>query len=185
MSNDNPPPEIVLVAHSNLTRVKELLAEDHSLLNIMYEPWQETPLGAASHVGNVPIAEFLLEQGAPLTITTAAMLGRKNDVAAFLEEDPAQVHTAGAHGISLLFHTALSGNVEIAELLLEYGADMKHPSHALQAAVGNESVEMVKWLLQHKPDLNAKNYQGLTTLQLAEQLDNQVIIALLQDSLKG
>src|SRR3990172_599835 len=101
---ENPsPPEIVLVSHGQLARVKQILAEHPDLLNVMYEPWVETPLGAASHVGNREIAEYLLGLGAPLTITTAAMLGRKTDVAAYLAADPAQANATGAHGISLLF----------------------------------------------------------------------------------
>ena len=59
--NAPQPPEIVIAAHSNLARVKELLAEDPTLLHTMYEPWKEDPIGAASHVGNRPIAEYLLE----------------------------------------------------------------------------------------------------------------------------
>src|SRR5262245_56477866 len=125
MSNQTQPPEIVLVSHYNLARVKELLAEDPSLLNIMYEPWRETPLGAASHVGNRAIAEYLLGQGAPLTVPTAAMLGQVDGIKAFLVADPANAHVTGAHGISLLFHGAMSGNIELVEMLKAHGASLE------------------------------------------------------------
>lgn len=168
MTNHPSPPEIVLVSHYNLVRVKEILAEDPSLLNILYEPWQETPLGAASHVGNRAIAEFLLEQGAPLTLPTAAMLGRVEDVRAFLATDPANAHTTGAHGISLLYHAAMSGNLEIVEMLKAYGASLDSAGHALQGATNYNHLEMVKWLLAHGADPNLPDYQNKTPLTVAK-----------------
>lgn len=168
MTNQTPPPEIVLVAHYNLVRVKELLAEDPSLLNVMYEPWQETPLGAASHVGNRAIAEYLLEQGAPLTMPTAAMLGRLDEVRTFLETDPANAHVTGAHGISLLYHAAMSGNVELVELLHTYGASLETAGHALQGATNYNRVAMAKWLLAHDADPNIPDYQNHTPLAVAK-----------------
>jgi len=174
------PPEIVLVSHFNLPRVKELLAEDPSLLNIMYEPWQETPLGAASHVGNRAIAEYLLEQGAPLTIPTAAMLGRADDVRAFIEANPANVHATGAHGISLLYHAAMSGSLKIVEMLKSYGANLETTGHALQGATNYGHLEMVKWLLAHGADPNIPDYQNKTPLALAEANGYDEIAAVLE-----
>ncbi|HLF88405.1 MAG TPA: ankyrin repeat domain-containing protein [Anaerolineales bacterium] len=174
------PPEIVLVSHYNLARVKELLAEDPSLLNIMYEPWQETPLGAASHVGNRAIAEYLLEQGASLTIPTAAMLGRVDDVQAFIETDPANVHATGAHGISLLYHAAMSGSLKIVELLKSHGANLETAGHALQGATNYGRLEMVKWLLDHGADPNIPDYQNKTPLALAKANGYDEIAAVLE-----
>jgi ankyrin repeat protein len=162
MTTPPSPPEIVLVSHYNLARVKEILAEDATLLNLMYEPWQETPLGAASHVGNRAIAEYLRAQGAPLTLPTAAMLGRMEDVRTFLDADPANVHTTGAHGISLLYHAAMSGNVEIAELLKAGGTSLASAGHALQGATNYNRLAMVQWLLAHGADPNLPDYQNKT-----------------------
>ena len=62
--------EIVGVAHRDLVRVKELVTAHPSLAKASWDwgfgDW-ETALGSASHVGNRPIAEFLIEQGAPPT----------------------------------------------------------------------------------------------------------------------
>ena len=39
--------------------VVDVLAENPALLNAKYEEWNETGLGAASHVGNRQIAEYM------------------------------------------------------------------------------------------------------------------------------
>jgi ankyrin repeat protein len=180
---ENPsPPEIVLVSHGQLDRVKQILAEHPELLNVMYEPWVETPLGAASHVGNREIAEYLLGLGAPLTITTAAMLGRKEDVRKFLEDDPALANAAGAHGISLLFHTAYSGDVSLAEAIVAAGGSTATAGDAIHAALSKGHREMVAWLLTHGADPNVKDYRGKTPLTAAEELENEEIAAMLRDA---
>jgi len=178
---DNPsPPEIVLVSHGQFDRVKEILADQPELLNVMYEPWAETPLGAASHVGNREIAEYLLELGAPLTITTAAMLGRKKDVLEFLEADPNLANAAGAHGISLLFHTAYSGDVSIAEAIVAAGGSTESAGHAVHAAVSKGHRDMVGWLLSHASDPNVNDFRGKTPLAVAEELGHETIADLLR-----
>ncbi len=180
MTTPPSPPEIVLVSHFNLVRVKELLAEDPTLLNLMYEPWQETPLGAASHVGNRAIAEYLLEQGAPLTMPTAAMLGRVDDVKAFLAEDPTSAHAKGAHGISLLYHAAMSGSLEIVELLNMHGASLDSAGHALQGATSYGRLDMVKWLIAHGADPNLPDYQNKTPLAIAKTNGHLEIASVLE-----
>ena len=181
MTKPAPPPEIVLVSHNDLARVKELLAEDPSLLNVTYEPWQETPLGAASHVGNREIAEYLLAQGAPMTVCTAAMLGRKDDVQQFFDEDAGQANAKGAHGIPLLYHTAMSGNTEIADLIVDYGGSTEFAGFALHGAVQFGHLEMVEWLLDQEPDLNVENFQGKTPLDVALTLGHEEIAGLLRE----
>jgi ankyrin repeat protein len=166
--------DFVLSSHGNLKKVETLLAETPALLNAQHD-WGEggfeDGLGAAAHVGNRAIAEFLLEKGAPLTICAAAMLGRVDDVKAFLAADPLAANARGAHGITLMFHTALSGNVTLARILQEAGCKEGY-SHALHAAISYGHLEMVQWLLEHgAKEVNALDYQGKTPLTRA--LDTQ------------
>ena len=162
--------EFVLAGHGNLARVQEMLAATPDLLGAAYA-WadndHETAIQGAAHVGNRAIAEYLLGQGAPLEICTAAMLGWLPDVQQMIHDDPRQIEATGAHGIPLLTHAALSGSVGLAEWLVEHGATAGM-SAALHNAVSQNYAELAHWLLNHgNPDLSWKNFQGKTALMVA------------------
>src|SRR5207244_7741332 len=97
--------EIVGVSHGNLARVRELVQQHPSLAKASwdwgYGDW-ETALGAASHVGQRAIAEFLLEQGAPPTLFSATMLGQLDVVKAFIAATPGLQKIRGPHSLSLM-----------------------------------------------------------------------------------
>ncbi|MFN8382618.1 MAG: hypothetical protein U0V02_11790 [Anaerolineales bacterium] len=104
--------EFVGVSHGNFERVKELLAQEPALVNATWD-WGggdfETALGAASHMGNKAIANFLLENGARIDIFAAAMLGKLEIVKAALSLYPDAIDTPGPHGIPLIDHAEAGG----------------------------------------------------------------------------
>ena len=104
--------EIVGVSHGNLARVRELLQQHPELAKASFDwgygDW-ETALGAASHTGRREIAELLIENGAPPTLFSAAMLGQLDLVKAFLTAMPGGQRMRGPHSISLLTHARLGG----------------------------------------------------------------------------
>lgn len=177
--------ELLIVAHSNLERTKELLEAHPALLNVTYtwaENNYETPIQAAAHVGNVPIAEYLLDQGAPLEICTAAMLGRTDVVKQILADDPTQIKAVGGHGIPLLNHAAISGVVEIVELIRDDGGEMRGASLAMLGAVGKGHIDMVRWLLENgADDLTITNFQDLNALDIAIRMEHDDIATLLRE----
>lgn len=175
--------EFVIAGHGNLARVQEMLAANPELLNVSHM-WREndweTAIQGASHVGNADIAEFLLAQGAPLAIYTAAMLGRQDDVESWLDQDPSLINAVGAHGIPLMAHAALSGNVALASLLAQRGA-REGMSFALSNAVSRGHREMVRWLLENgAPDLSWLNFQGKTPLAIAVERGDEDMATLLR-----
>lgn len=113
--------EFVGNAHGNFERVQELLTQEPALVNATWD-WGggdfETALGAASHMGNKQIANYLLEHGARLDIFAAAMLGKLDMVKAALEAYPEMVNTPGPHGIPLVTHAEAGG--ADAKAVLDY-----------------------------------------------------------------
>jgi ankyrin repeat protein len=175
--------EFVLAGHFSLEKVQQMLSERPDLLNRHFE-WRpndtETAIQAAAHVGNRAIAEYLLEQGASLEICTAAMLGRQAEVERQLQENPAKIDLSGAHGIPLLTHAALSGDVALVEMLTRRGAT-EGVSSALSMAVNKGHLDMTQWLLENKsPDLGWKNYEEKTALTIATERGNTEIADLLR-----
>jgi hypothetical protein len=164
--------EFVIAGHGNLERVREMLADQPALLNLAHvwaEGDTETAIQGASHVGNSAIALYLLDQGAPLAIYTAAMLGRADDLERMLADEPGQIRALGAHGIPLIPHAVFSGDVALVQRLFARGA-AEGMSLALSNAVGRGDLDMTRWIVTHgRPDAAWKNFQGKTALDVARE----------------
>jgi ankyrin repeat protein len=96
-----------------------------------------------------------------------------------LRADPGLAQSSGAHGIPLMFHAALGGDVRLAELLVEHGGG-EQVTGALHGAVWYGRLEMAEWLIQHGADLNRPNFQGKTPLESARELGDAAMAALLE-----
>ncbi len=189
LTHDRPPSleqirEFVVAGHGDLEKVKQMLTENPELLNAAYQ-WsesdRETAIEAAAQVGSVPIAEYLLERGAPLGICTAAMLGRRDEVERRLDVDPDNVNATGAHGIPLLTHAVMSGNLELVQFLFQRGGKTGVTS-ALHNAASRGHHDIVQWLIKNgRPDLGWKNFQGKTALTAAIEHKHDSIVQLLRE----
>jgi len=175
--------DFVIAGHGNLAKVKEMLAQHPEFLNEAYswsESDKETASMAAAQVGSVSVAEYLLAKGAPLSICTAAMLGKQGELETLLRDNPERIHERGAHGIPLLAHAALNGNLDLFRMLVEHGA-REGSSFALHNAVSRGYLEMAGWILDNsKPDVNWKNYQGKTALGAALERKDEAMVDLLK-----
>ncbi len=117
--------QFVIAGHGNLDQVKEMLAQQPALINATWDwgsgDW-ETALGGASHMGNKPIAEYLLAHGARMDVFCATMLGKTEIVKAFLADDPKVVVLKGPHGIPLVRHAQAGKQDALVEMLVTAGA---------------------------------------------------------------
>jgi hypothetical protein len=127
--------EMVFVSHFDWKRVKELVDLRPTLANAAWDwgfgDW-ESALGAASHMGNRPIAEFLISKGARPSLFSAAMLGQLDVVKAFIAAQPGVQRIRGPHSIPLLAHAKAGGDpsrsvFQFLELLGDAGADAAVP----------------------------------------------------------
>lgn len=132
--------EIVGVSHRDLARVKELVSARPALARASWDwgfgDW-ETPIDAASHVGNRPIAEFLIANGARPTIFTAVMMGQLAIVKALFEATPGLQRMRGPHGLTMVSHARAGGAAaaEVLKYLESLGdADPRYPDAPLTDA---------------------------------------------------
>jgi uncharacterized protein len=173
--------EFVGVSHGNVARVRELLEQHPDLVNVSAS-WVETPIEAAAQMANREIMELLLERGAPVDICTAIALGRDDRVREMLREDPSLKGAKGAHGIPIMYYPVITGNKEIAQLLLDSGADINAgaggttPLHG--AAIFNR-VDMAEWLLMNGADARLADYEGKSPFERAQLLGNAEVAQIL------
>jgi ankyrin repeat protein len=152
--------ELVGNAHGNLERVKELLDEHPDLVNAR-ATWNETPIEAATQMGNRKIIDFLIERGAPIDDFTSLVLGTASE---------GVVNQRGIHDLPALYFAAIGGHVDTARQLLSAGADVNARAEAaapIHGAVMGGSVPMVRLLLDHGADVSLKDYAGRGARELA------------------
>ena len=117
--------EFVGAAHTNLDKVRQMLAEEPHLVNATWD-WGggdfETALGGASHMGRPDIASVLLASGARLDLFCATMMGKADVVRACIADNAAIVHVKGPHGITLLRHAQMGKQDAMVALLTAAGA---------------------------------------------------------------
>jgi hypothetical protein len=133
--------ETVTVAHGNVKRVRELVDAHPALAKAAIDwgfgDWEDA-LGAASHVGNHEIAEYLISKGARPTLYSATMLGQLDVVKAFVAAQPGCQRIPGPHSISLLAH-AKNGGAQ-AEPVLRYLESLGDAGTPAAAAISIEDL---------------------------------------------
>jgi len=146
--------ELVGNAHGNFARVKELLEANPELLNGKAS-WNETPIEAATQMGNKQIIDYLVDRGAPVDFFTALVLGQSEDI----DRHPELVKTRGIHDLGSLYFAAIGGDVATAKKLIEAGAGVNDHAPAaapIHGAVMGGNAEMVRLLLEHGADPSLK-----------------------------
>ncbi len=175
--------EFVAACHGNFDAVKSILADHPDLINSR-SSLDESPLGAAAHVGNREIAEYLVEHGAEVDLAAATMLGDIETVESILQTDATAAAGVGAHGIPVIFHAVAGGSVEMVTLLLDYGASVEAiagPNSAtLNIAAARGHTEMVTWLLDHGASAAVTDFQSKTALERAEEAGYTKIVELIR-----
>ena len=138
--DDESVREIVGVSHGNLAHVKEMVTARPALARASWDwgfgDW-ETPIDAASHVGNRAIAEFLIANGARPTIFTAVMMGQLSIVKSLVESSPGLQRLRGPHGLTMVAHAKAGGSaaLDVLKYLESLGdADPRYPDVPLTEA---------------------------------------------------
>ena len=130
--------DAVGASHGNFARIRELVEKQPALARASIDwgfgDW-ETCIDAAAHVGNKPIADFLLSHGARPTIFSTAMMGQLDAVKAFVAAVPGIQKTLGPHGITLMSHAKAGKADAVVQYLASLGdADTPTPTQPLEPA---------------------------------------------------
>ncbi|GAC1616454.1 MAG: hypothetical protein NVS9B1_26160 [Candidatus Dormibacteraceae bacterium] len=134
-------------------------------------------------MGHRGLIDLLLSNGAPLDFFTACVIGRRDLVEDALLTQPQTARSLGVHGLPAMYFAALGGDVKIAALLFEHGADARAATEAaapIHAAVMGRSAAMVQLLLDHGADRTAKDFRGRTAADLAALTDQPDLALLLE-----
>jgi len=140
----------------------------------------ETPLHKAARSFRSETVDLLLQRGAIHNIHTAAMAGDAGKVEEFLDSGIA-VDSRDRYDATPLHWAAEYGRTEVAEILLEHGADinarkysaliyysgMTYGNTPLHCATRWGRAEVVELLLRYGADVNVQNEDGITPLHNA------------------
>ena len=114
-----------------------------------------------------------------------ARKGNISDIKLLFEKDKSIVNAIDDNGSSMLILACYRGNHEVAQFLIDNGANLNYVSKngtALMACVvKNESV-LVDELLQKKTNLDLTDENGVTALMYAVQLKNMQMVKKLVNS---
>lgn len=156
-------PLCIAIENSNVEMIRTLVAlgADINCDSYCYtEGYTETPLATAVRIKQREIVELLLGYGCRM------------------------LQHSGFEGKSAFHWTASYGDVELAQILLNYGADINHNGLFLQTALhyaviaGEE--EMVTWLLYNRAKF-LENADKRNALHIASIHGNTLIVACLLD----
>jgi ankyrin repeat protein len=136
-----------------------------------------------------------LAEGRELDVFEAAALGRMEDLAVLLDEDPSRASSLGEDGFHPLGLACFFGHVDAARLLLASGADVNALStnervqtaaiHAASAAQGVDEAtryELVALALEYGADPDLPQGGGFRAIDAARQNGDKRVEQLLLDN---
>ena len=133
-----------------------------------------TPLDQAALNGEADMVRLLLAHGATIRLPAAVVLGRTEEIARLVREEPDCLKPGRSFG-ALIVRAAERGTGEVIEALLRHGADVNgrdNPSTsvdstegytALHAAAFHGNLEAARVLLQHGADVRARDSKYVGT----------------------
>lgn len=172
------------ITGGNIDRVKAMLDEDPSLVNLRSANGLSA-LMTACYYHEPGIASLLEERGANLDLYEAAALGRAGKAAAILDAQPALLDEFSGDGFQAVHLAAFFGQQDVMELLLARGARVNDYARnnfgvqPLHSAVAAQNLPISRMLLEHGADVNARQAEDYTPLMEAAQNGQNEMVDLL------
>jgi len=177
------------IERGDRARVEALARLDAACVNARNERG-DSALLAAAYFGRRDILDLLIDRGAAVGLHEAAALGLKEPAVEHLRREPEAVNAYSHDGWTPLHLAAFFGHRDLAELLLERGADVNARSRSarfarentpLHAAAANRQVAVAELLVARGADVNARDASGFTPLALAANSNSDLVMLLLME----
>jgi len=176
------------IAAGDEDAVRELIDARPELAGERNEDGLSPALYALYH-GKADLVEPLLDANPPLDVFDAAAVGRTRGLDELLDGEPGLARAWSPDGFTALHLAAFFGQAEAAQALLGRGADVGAIARnanlqvaPLHSAAAGKHAEIVKLLLEHGADPNARQDGGFTPLHSAAQNDDRESIEALLEA---
>jgi len=142
-------------------------------------------LSLSFYFRNKELSDFILSQREPKDIYEAVTSGTINLVIRLLRDNSELLNSHSSDGFTCLGLASYFGRIEIAKLLLGYGANANISSvnsftvAPIHSSVSANNYEITKLLLDHGADPNANQQNNFTALHSAAHSGNVEIVNLL------
>ena len=162
---------IEAIQKNDAARVAALLDSDRSLLTA--KAGNTSAMLLALYHGHPEIARLFVDRGVPLSFAEACALGDEGRVRTMLQRDPSLANSFSDDGFPALGLAIYFRQSAVARELIERGADVNAAARNPQkvapihgaASIGDR--DMVRLLLEHGADPNARQQMGYVALQTA------------------
>jgi len=167
---------ILAITANDALRVKALLRDEPGLVHAR-DPEGRTPILLALYFGHEELAHLIRDRAGDLDLFEAVALGEVESVSTHLASFPDTANAVAPDGFGPLGLAAFFGRREIAEILLDAGANPNTPSanairvcpiHSAAAHRDHvRSLQMCRLLLERGADPNVAQAGGWTPLHQA------------------
>jgi ankyrin repeat protein len=171
----------------------EEASKENKLQVDLFRALKNSPLVMAVEAGRIELAELLIGFGADLDLSTgynkntplraAALNNQHPELVRMLLRAGADPGLADSDGYTPLMAAAESGNLEAAQFLLIYGAELNAQSvlkmSPLKGAVMSKNYELVSYFIEEGADLEMTYNSGMNILHFAAAHSSLKIVELL------